>query len=252
MTEKYSKDLGSGEADATVTPEPGPTRKRRPKSRNPSVAPGANPPVSAKQRLLEAATMEFSEHGFAGARIDEIARKAKLNKQLIYHYFGGKQKLYAAVLTDMVRRLQIGGGGGVGVGVGESGTDQDARRSLESSLEVLDVVGKPAGRQWIRLLMFEALENSGAIHLETPRRRVYKRGVDVVTLAQKRGEIDTVFEADILRLALFGLTLAPALLPQITKLVTGQDLQERAFTTRWAKMLREIYERLAPRSGGAA
>jgi TetR/AcrR family transcriptional regulator len=248
MAKRQSMDLGSSEPEAVVAPEPGPTRKRSPKSRTPSVAPAAKPPVSPKLRLLEAATMEFSERGFAGARIEAIARKAQMNKQLIYHYYGGKQKLYAAVLTDMVRRLQLGGGGGVGDG----GTDQVARRSLDLSLEMLDVVGKPAGRQWIRLLMFEALETSGAIHLEAPRRRVYQRGVDAVARAQERGEIDPVFEADMLRLALFGLTLAPALLPQITKLVTGQNLKDCAFKIRWATMLREIYERLAPPSGGGA
>lgn len=50
--------------------------------------------------VLAAATIEFAEHGFNGARIERIARIARANKQLIYYYFGGKEKLYIAVLED--------------------------------------------------------------------------------------------------------------------------------------------------------
>ena len=40
----------------------------------------------------------FARHGFAGARVDEIAERAGVNKQLVYHYFGDKDALYLAVL----------------------------------------------------------------------------------------------------------------------------------------------------------
>lgn len=51
-----------------------------------------------RQRVLAAATREFTEHGLGGARIDRIAARARVNKQLIYYYFGGKTDLYVAVL----------------------------------------------------------------------------------------------------------------------------------------------------------
>jgi TetR/AcrR family transcriptional regulator len=50
--------------------------------------------------LLDAATAVFSEHGFAGARVDEIARRAGVNKALIYAYYGHKGGLYRAVLSS--------------------------------------------------------------------------------------------------------------------------------------------------------
>jgi AcrR family transcriptional regulator len=47
---------------------------------------------------MKAALREFSQHGFAGARIDRIAKSAKCNIRMLYHYFGDKQGLYVAVL----------------------------------------------------------------------------------------------------------------------------------------------------------
>jgi TetR/AcrR family transcriptional regulator len=46
--------------------------------------------------ILQAACAEFAEHGYAGARVARIATKAKVNKQLIFYYFGTKAGLYAA------------------------------------------------------------------------------------------------------------------------------------------------------------
>jgi AcrR family transcriptional regulator len=58
-----------------------------------------------KQRILEAATAEFSEHGFAGARVDRIAANANANKSLIYSYFGNKETLFLAVRHEILRQI---------------------------------------------------------------------------------------------------------------------------------------------------
>ena len=49
-------------------------------------------------RLLAAAALEFAERGFAGARVDRIARRARVNKAMIYYYFKSKQTLYRTLL----------------------------------------------------------------------------------------------------------------------------------------------------------
>ncbi len=51
-----------------------------------------------RQAILHAAIAEFSREGVAGARTDEIARAAKVNKALLYYYFRDKESLYGAVL----------------------------------------------------------------------------------------------------------------------------------------------------------
>ncbi len=55
-------------------------------------------PAATRQKLLTAARHEFARNGLAGARVDEIALRAGVNKQLVYHYFGDKDALYLAVL----------------------------------------------------------------------------------------------------------------------------------------------------------
>ncbi len=53
-----------------------------------------------KARILAAAKKEFAKHGLAGARVDEIAERAKANKRMIYHYFGSKEDLFQVVLEE--------------------------------------------------------------------------------------------------------------------------------------------------------
>jgi AcrR family transcriptional regulator len=54
------------------------------------------------RRILDAAAKSFSESGFEGARMDEIAKQAKINKAMIYYHIGDKKALYAEVLHDII------------------------------------------------------------------------------------------------------------------------------------------------------
>jgi AcrR family transcriptional regulator len=51
-------------------------------------------------RILAAAAAEFAERGFAGARVDRIARRARVNKAMLYYHFHSKKALYRALLLD--------------------------------------------------------------------------------------------------------------------------------------------------------
>jgi len=57
-------------------------------------------PAATRQRILDAAKTEFARLGLGGARVDAIAARAKANKRMIYHYFGGKNDLFLAVLES--------------------------------------------------------------------------------------------------------------------------------------------------------
>ena len=53
-----------------------------------------------RARILAAAKLAFAEHGLGGARVDKIAADANVNKRMIYHYFGSKDRLFAAVVEN--------------------------------------------------------------------------------------------------------------------------------------------------------
>ena len=59
----------------------------------------------SREDILKAAEIEFSEKGIYGARINEIAQKAKINIRMIYEYYGSKEDLYKAVLVEIYSRL---------------------------------------------------------------------------------------------------------------------------------------------------
>jgi TetR/AcrR family transcriptional regulator len=61
---------------------------------------------TARDALLAAAVAEFAEHGFAGARVDVIAQRAGVNKQLVYHYFQSKQGLYQVALEMVYAEIR--------------------------------------------------------------------------------------------------------------------------------------------------
>ena len=65
---------------------------------------------SSMQDLLAAAIEVFAQRGPEAATVDEISRKAGLNKRMIYHYFGSKEQLYRQSLQyvyEQFRSLDI-------------------------------------------------------------------------------------------------------------------------------------------------
>ena len=59
----------------------------------------------AREKLLAAGTELFAVKGFAGVSIRQLAETAGVNSALISYYYGGKEGLYAAVITAQYERL---------------------------------------------------------------------------------------------------------------------------------------------------
>lgn len=59
-----------------------------------------------QQTIIDAALHEFSNKGFDGARVDEIALKAGINKNVLYHHFGSKDGLFVAVLKYTYQNIR--------------------------------------------------------------------------------------------------------------------------------------------------
>ena len=58
-----------------------------------------------RQRIIEAALAVFSELGYEGASLDEIAKRAEVSKPTLYQYFGNKEKLFSSVLEETASKI---------------------------------------------------------------------------------------------------------------------------------------------------
>jgi AcrR family transcriptional regulator len=59
--------------------------------------------TSAEERILAAAQAIFTQKGFAGTRMQEIADAAGINKAMLHYYFRSKEKLFRVVLTNAIQ-----------------------------------------------------------------------------------------------------------------------------------------------------
>jgi len=66
-----------------------------------------DPNGGARGRILMAAAEEFAQRGFDGARVDQIARRAGVNKAMLYYHVGDKTALYEQVLTEAVAEASV-------------------------------------------------------------------------------------------------------------------------------------------------
>jgi AcrR family transcriptional regulator len=66
----------------------------------------ARDPDATRARILKAAKAEFARKGLGGARVDDIALRAKSNKRMLYHYFGNKEELFRITLEDAYAEIR--------------------------------------------------------------------------------------------------------------------------------------------------
>lgn len=68
------------------------------------------PRAQREEQIVTVAVGEFATHGYSGASMVEIARRAGISKPLIYQYFGSKDGLYLACLhavsSSLLQRLE--------------------------------------------------------------------------------------------------------------------------------------------------
>ncbi|MEU4515888.1 TetR family transcriptional regulator [Nonomuraea wenchangensis] len=174
-----------------------------------------------KRRIFAAATAEFAEHGLAGARVDRIAAAAKANKQAIYLYYGGKEKLFAAVLRAKLEEVHVA-----------ISIDPDA---------VADSVGQifdwhQQHPELIRLLLWEALEtrDGGLGASETERRAAYREKVCGLAtgVAPHLPEQERVRAAQDLLFTIMGLIAWNFAVPGMCRMMLGEESDQAALARR--------------------
>lgn len=173
-----------------------------------------------RRRIKQAATDEFAEHGLHGTTIERIAKRAGVNKERIYNYFGDKEQLFATVLSGELANVAAA------VPIG-SLADED--------------IGEYAGRvfdyhaehpQLTRLLLWEGLAyGDREVPDELQRAAYYRAKAEAIAAAQREGTIAQQPQAADLMLFLIGLGAWSHTVPQIARMLTqtnGQSPKERA------------------------
>ncbi len=100
---------------------------------------------SSKERILAAAREEFASSGFSGARVQRIAGRAGVNKQLLYYYFGSKELLYRAVVAEATAIPDRAGGQSAPATDRLRAAIQRTFVALESRPELVALLFEPPG-----------------------------------------------------------------------------------------------------------
>ncbi|MFF2549651.1 TetR family transcriptional regulator [Nocardia sp. NPDC058058] len=168
-----------------------------------------------KRRLLEAAVYEFAERGPDGARVAAIAARACINKERIYQYFGDKQGLFEAVLTDQLAQLAAA-----------SPLAADKAGDLaEYAGHVFDY--HRTHPQFLRLLHWEGLQTKGGeLPAESARASHYAEKVASVAAAQRAGKLTDDVAAGYLMYAVAALAAWWFAVPQVVRMVLGSDAED--------------------------
>ena len=187
----------------------------------------------SRERILDAALEEFAANGFAGARVEAIAQRAGLNRQLISHHFGGKRALYRAVMAQ--RRLR---GGGELLGSAEEAPDAVVAFFDRARLDP----------DWGRVLLWEALEEPDAdsgVAGRDERRARYEERIAWVSDEQRAGRLPAGLDPAMLFLSLLGAALYPVLLPDVCEIMTGCRADDERFAAAYRSHLRSLIGQLA-------
>lgn len=190
-------------------------------------------PDRTRSRILAAALAEFSAKGFAGARVDAIARRAKGNKRMLYHYFGNKVDLFSAVLRHKMAERQAWA----------ANLSSDPTERLPFWFE-----SACGDADWVRLLEWEALQDHAGKVIDEKERRAASAGwLRRLRQRQQRGQLTSAFDPAHLALAMQSLTLFPAAFPQLVRLTTGESLHAPKFQAEYRRFLKKFTAVFKPR-----
>ncbi|MHB8383446.1 MAG: TetR/AcrR family transcriptional regulator [Candidatus Binataceae bacterium] len=191
-----------------------------------------------RERILKAALAEFSARGLAGARTETIARRARVNKRMLFYCYGSKRGLYAEVLRRKI--------------ADKANAIASTPEDLGAALQYWTEIGAD-DRDWIRMHEWEALGPvAGPMVARDERRRLFRSVHSRLRRAQKAGEVARGVNLEQVFLSIIALTAFPAAFPQMTRLVTGMSPDDPRFRRARKKFLGWLGAQMARRGPAPA
>jgi AcrR family transcriptional regulator len=184
-----------------------------------------------RARILSAARREFARGGYAGARIETIARKAGVNKSLIFYYFQNKDGLSRAVTAQRLATYALPRADG---GLAREDLFQWPLWLFGRGEETLDAVRFALGEG------IGADSSRGHLVEEDSRRASFQQQVVRVSEEQRGGELPAGLDPGQLTLFLYMLGVYPYVLPQGAYLITGAPPDDADFRSRFETFIRDL------------
>ncbi len=156
--------------------------------------PAVRDPIRTQEKILAAAQVEFARRGYDGARVDAIVARARVSKNLLYHYFRGKEDLYVRSLERVYEILRRRQGDVVVEGLDPlNAMIRLCENTFRVFVEEPDVIvmlntenlhrARHIGKSTIIRSMYDKLsENLRRILREGEKQGVFRKGVDPVEL----------------------------------------------------------------------
>ena len=146
-------------------------------------------PEQTRRAIIEAAIAEFSEKGFSGGRVDDIAARTSTTKRMIYYYFGGKEQLYAAVLEKMYG----------GIRDAEQQLRLDALAPAEAMRRLVEMTFDyhAAHPEFVRLVSVENIHEGKHVAASPAIRRRNAAVIGMIRGVLARGEREGAFRAGV-------------------------------------------------------
>lgn len=190
--------------------------------------------TATRDAILDAAIEEFIERGFAGMRIEHVAKRAGYNKALAYRWFKDKETLLREALEQrFAQRAKLLG---------------DLPETLAGILAWWSEQTS-ADPNFMRMILREALDASGREPAYSEfRRGYYRRQIELVKRLQAEGGIDPAFDPEMLFIALLSVVTLTSALPQIVRLATGLRPDDASFEKRWDAFLEMLAVHLSDRT----
>jgi AcrR family transcriptional regulator len=186
---------------------------------------------ATREALLDAAIEEFIERGFAGMRMEHVAKRAGYNKALLYRHFKDKETLLREALKRRFsQRAQL---------LGHLPETLAGILAWWSDQTLADP-------NFMRMILREALDTSGTepAHSEF-RRAYYRHQIELVKRLQAEGSIDPAFDPEMLFIALLSVVTLTGALPQIVQLATELHPCDAKFERRWDAFLEMLAAHLS-------
>lgn len=146
-------------------------------------------PEESKRDILSVATKEFAKYGYNGARIDAIAAGTSTTKRMIYYYFGGKERLYIAVLEQEYTRIRSYESG---LKLESLEPEQAIRRLTEFTFDY-----DHAHPDFVRLVAIENIHHARHLAKSSVIRGVNATIIETIDAIMKRGRRKGVFHTSV-------------------------------------------------------